>query len=149
MKTIFKIPVLAVLLAFPNPCFALWDLMSVSRKEAKELGMEIRSKTNGTSESVELEFKTQGVFKHFSREDYEGSVVLQIREGKTRLLSATLKEDRLQPGRVVVSFHADRSQLDKLTLQVLAPYRDGGLGGAIYEIRVKEFVEPGKAPPGK
>ena len=36
----------------------------------------------------------------------------------------------------------DRGLLDKLALQVIVPYRDSGLGGAIYELRVKEFIEP-------
>ena len=140
MKARLTIPVLILLLvAAPSPCFALWDVWSGSKAEAKELGMEIRSKPNGATDlSVELEIKTKGEFKSFSRGDHPGRVELQIKEGKTSLVSATLKEDRSKPGHVVVSFTADRAQLDKITLRVWVP---GVLGGAIYELPVKEFVE--------
>jgi len=146
MKTLLNISILTLLLvAAPRPCFALSDVWTGSPKEAKALGLEIRAQTNGTTElSVELEIRTEGAFKSFSREDHPGRVELQISEGITRLVSAALKEDRSKPGRVTVSFAVARTQLDKLTLRVLVPYRDGGAGGAIYELRVKEFVEPGK-----
>jgi hypothetical protein len=146
MKTLLYLSVLILLLVTaPSPCFALWDVWSGAQKEAKELGLEIRSRTNGTTAlSVELEIRTRGAFQSFSREDHPGRVELQMSEGKTYLVWAALKEDRSKPGRVVVRFAADLSQLDKLTLRVMVPYRDGGAGGAIYELRVKEFVEQGK-----
>ena len=146
MKALRNISFLMLLLvAAPSPCFAVWDLWTGTKKEAKELGLEIRSRPNGTTDvSVDLEIKTEGEFKSFSRGDHPGRVELQIKEGKTSLVSATLKEDRSKPGHVVVSFTADRTQLDKLTLRIFVPDRDGGLGGAIYVLRVKDFVEPEK-----
>ena len=143
MKTIFKISVLSVLLAIvPSPCFALWSFGPVSKEQAKELGMEIRSRTNDKTElSMELEIKTEGALKSFSREDHLGRVELQIKEGETCLVSATLKEDRSKPGRAVVSFAVDHAHLDRITLRVWV-YQD--LGGVIHELRLKEFVDPGK-----
>lgn len=140
MKALLNIPVLILLLvAAPSPCFDLWDVWSGSKKEAKELGFEIRSRPNGATElSVELEIKTEGEFKSFSRVDHPGRVELQIKEGKMSLVSATLKEARSKPGHVVVSFSADRAQLERITLRVWIP---GSLGGTIYELRVKEFVQ--------
>ena len=144
MKTIFNLSLLTILLfAAPSPCFALWEIEQVSKERAKELGMEIRSQSYNPSDlTVELEFKIEGELKNFSRKNYPGHVELQIREGKTSLFSATLKEDGSKPGRVVVNFTADRAQSDRINLRVWVP---GVLGGAIYELRVKEFVEPKKA----
>ena len=63
---------------------------------------------------------------------------LQLRDRGTCLTSATLKEDRSKPGRVVVGFDADRAHLDKVVLRV---WVSQGLGGEIHELRVKDFVE--------
>ena len=81
---------------------------------------------------VELEVKIEGTFKDFS------SVDLRIGLGKNPTVTAALREDRSKPGRVVVSFTADRAQLDKLTLWVTVPESDGR---RIYDLRVKDFVE--------
>ncbi len=147
MKTLFGIAVLAVLLVAPSPCFALWVTVHVSKERAKELGMEVRTTEAGPNQvRVELEFKTEGKLKDFSPEgkfrDYSG-VELRIGEGKDPLVTAPLREDRSKPkpGRVVVSFTADRTQLDKLKLWVFVPESDGG---TIYDLRVKDFVEPKK-----
>jgi hypothetical protein len=135
MKTIFSISVLAALLAIsPSPCFALWSGGQVSKEQAKELGMEIRSKANTTNAIwVELEFKPEGKLKSFSHVD------LRISEGEKSLVTATLREDRSRPGRVAVSFAADRAYVDKITLWVYVA--DMMPGGTIYELRVKDFVE--------
>lgn len=139
MKTIFNTLVLAVLFAVaPNLCFAAWSFGPVSKERAKELGMEIRSKANGANEvSVELEIKTEGELKILSREDLS-RVELQIKEGETRVVSATLKEDRSKSGRVVVGFAVNRAHLDMITLRVWV-YQ--GLGGVIHELRLQDFVE--------
>ena len=140
MKTAFHIAVLAVLLVAPSPCFALWDVVTVSKEQAKELDMEVRSKVGGPKYvQVELEFKTDGKLKDFS------DVFLRFGERDNLAVSAALREDRSKPGRVAVSFTADLAQLDKLTLTVPVPFRDGGAGGTHYEIRVKDFVELKKA----
>jgi hypothetical protein len=149
MKAAFNITVLAVLLVAPSPCFALWTRATVSKEGAKELGMEVRTTAAGPNQvRVELEIKTEGKLKDFSPEgkfrDYSG-VELRIGEGKNPLVTAPLREDRSKPkpGRVVVSFTADRTQLDKLKLWVFVPESDGG---TIYDLAVKDFVELKKDP---
>ena len=123
-----------LLMAVSSPCFALWSGGQVSKEQARELGMEVRSKANGTNAVwVELELKTEGKLKSFSH------VELLIREGEKSLVTATLREDRSKLGRVVISFTADRAYLDKITLWVYVA--DMMPGGTIYELRVKDFVE--------
>jgi hypothetical protein len=152
MKTAFSVAVLALLLVSPGRCFALWVIAPVSKVGAKKLGMEFRATAAGNNQvRVELEFKTEGKFKEFSPEGKlkKGSgVELRIGEGDNPRLfgslasvTAQLKEDRSKPGRVVVSFLADRAQLDKINLWVMAPESDGGTA---YVLRVKDFVEPEK-----
>src|SRR5262249_46964408 len=144
MKTTFNIAVLAVVLVAPSPCFALWEIAPVSKERAKELGMEVRSVRAGPNHvRVELEFKTEGEFKIFSEgklKDFS-RVELQIGGGDNPPVTAPLREDRSKPGRVVVSFTADRAELGKLSLWVMAP---GGEGGTAYVLRVKDFVEQKK-----
>jgi hypothetical protein len=111
MKSIFALSVLAVLLAVaPIPCSAMMGIARVSKARAKELGMELRLKANGTNEVwVELEFKTEGQFKSFSH------VSLEIREGDKLLLGyAELREKRSSSGSVVVTFMANRRGVKKL-----------------------------------
>lgn len=145
MKAACNITVLAVLLVAANPCFALWLIAPVSKEEAKKLGMEVRTTAAGSNHVVvQLEFKTEGKFEEFSPEgklkDRTG-VQLRIGEGDNPSVTALMREDRSKPGRVVVSFTSDRTQLDKLKLWVMVPE---SLGGTIYDIRVKDFVEPKK-----
>jgi hypothetical protein len=145
MKTAFSLAVLAVLLVAPGRCFALWSIAPVSKEGAKELGMEVRSTAAGPNQvRVELEFKTEGKFERFipggKFKDWSG-VELRVGEGKNPLVTAPLLEDRSKPGRVVVSFTADRAQLEKLKLRVFVAESDGG---TIYELAVKDFVEPKK-----
>ena len=137
MKATFSIAAFAILLVAPRPCLALTWGGHVSKEQAKELGMEVRSEPAGPNQvSVELEIKTNGALKRFT----EGSgVQLRLGDGDNPSLTARLQEDRSKPGRVVVSFTADRTQLDKLALRVYVP---GELGRAIYELRVKDFIEP-------
>lgn len=138
MKTSLKVTALAVLLvAAPRTCFALWSIASVSKDQAKELGMEVRAEPAGPDNvRVELEFKIEGALENFSRVD------LRVGEGD-ELVVASLQQDRSQPGRVVVSFSAHRTQLDKTMLWVMVPE---SLGGTAYEVRVKDFVESEKGP---
>ena len=118
----------------PNSCFADWGGEIVTKERAKELGMEVRSEpTSPNQVRVDLEFKTEGELKNFSQVD------LHIGEGNIPPVTAPLREDRSKPGRVVVSFYADRAQLDKLSLEVKVP---GDLGGTIYHLRVRDYVEP-------
>jgi hypothetical protein len=95
--------------------------------------MEVRSTAAGPNQvRVELEFKPEGPFKNFSRVD------LRFGEGDNPPLTAPLQEDRSKPGRIVVSFSADRAQLAKINLWLMVPDLDGG---TIYHLRVKDFVE--------
>jgi hypothetical protein len=142
MKTAFSLAVLAVLLVAPGRCFALWTTVPVSKEGAKELGMEVRSTAAGPNQvGVELEFKTEGKLERFipggKFKDWSG-VELRVGEGKNPLVTAPLLEDRSKPGRVVVSFTADRAELEKLKLRVFVAESDGG---TIYELAVKDFVE--------
>jgi hypothetical protein len=128
----------------PSPCFALWVTVPVSKERAKELGMEVRSTAAGPNQvRVELEIKTEGKLERFipggKFEDWSG-VELRVGEGENPLVTAPLREDRSKPkpGRVVVSFTADRAQLEKLKLRVFVAESDGG---TIYVLRVKDFVE--------
>jgi hypothetical protein len=92
---------------------------------------------------VELEFKIEGALKRFTEgtlKSFSG-VQLRVGDGDNPSLTARLQEDRSKPGRVVVAFTADRAQLDKLALWVYVP---GELGGDIYDLQVKDFVEPKK-----
>jgi hypothetical protein len=134
MKPIITISAVAVFFAVaPGPCFALWGIAPVSKERAKEMGMEVRSTAAGPNQvTIELEFKLEGALKNFSRVD------LRIGEGDNPSVTAPLREDRSKPGRVVVSFTADRAQLDKLTLWVFVPE---SLGGTIYDLRIKDFVD--------
>jgi hypothetical protein len=133
MKTVFSLAVLAVLLVAPGRCFALWLIAPVSKEGAKEMGIEVRSTEEGANQvRVELEFKAEGPWKNFS------GVHLRLGEEYNPSLTAPLQADRSKPGRVVVSFQADRAQLDKINLWVDVP---GSLGGTIYQLRVKDFVE--------
>jgi hypothetical protein len=131
MKALFTISAVAIFLTVtPNRCFALWDIETISRERAKELGMEVRSTAAGPKHvRVELEFKAKGELKNVSHVD--------LRFGKGEV-TAPLREDRSRPGRIVVSFIADRTQLGKLNLWVMVP---GSLGGTVYDLRVKDFVE--------
>jgi hypothetical protein len=137
MKTVLHLSAMSALLLFtPNPCFALWGIAPVSKERAKELGLDVRWNAAGPDDvRVELEFKTVGLLKDVSHVD------LRIGAGDKSLVVAPLKEDRSKPGCVVVSFAANRSRLDQLTLWVMVPE---SRGGTAYEIRVKDFVEPGK-----
>src|SRR5687767_10527357 len=110
MKTILNISVVAVFFVVAtSPCFALWDVESVSKERAKELGMEVRSKAAGPKHvGVELEFKLDGQLKDFSQVD------LHFDQGDKPTLHVALREDRSKPGRVAVSFTVATNQLDKL-----------------------------------
>jgi len=133
MKTARIIAVLALSLYGSGHCFADWEVEQVNKVRAKELGMEIQSKEAGSNQvRFELEFKPEGSLKNFSRVD------LRLGESNTTLLTAALQEDRSRPGHIVVSFAADRTQLDRISLRVMVPE---SLGGTAYELRLKNFVE--------
>ena len=135
MKTILKFSVLTFLLiAASSQCFALRDLAEVSKKEAKEMGLEIRAAAAGPDAVwLELEFKTEGRLKDFNH------VELEIREGEKLLVAyAALSEKRSNSGSVLVRFMANRAYLDKITLTVVTGFPSADFGN---ELRVKDFVD--------
>src|SRR5262245_28230858 len=134
MKPVVAIAAFGVLFILsPIPCFALWEIAPVSKKRAVELGMQVRTTAAGPNHViVELEFKTDGRFKDFS------SVDLRVGDGDNPPVTAALREDRSKPGSVVVKFTAARDQLDKTNLWVMVP---AALGGTVYHLRVKDFIE--------
>jgi hypothetical protein len=146
MKKTLQSAIAWVFLAFAaTPCFAIWDVLLVSKTEAEKQGLEIRGKAAGPNRiSVELEFKAEGAFKAFSpdaKNNDRSSVQLWIGEGDNPQVTATLREDRSKEGRVIVHFTADRAQLEQIRLMVMAPYADGALGGAQYRLQIKDFID--------
>jgi hypothetical protein len=134
MKTLFKITVLAGLLVIASdPCFAMISLTSVSQQQAKEWGIELRSKANGPKEVwVELEFKAEGKFKDFDH------VSLEIREGDKFLLGyAPLQEKRSSSGSITIRFLVNRAYLDNVTLSLVVGHPMNYAG---YELRVKDWL---------
>jgi hypothetical protein len=144
MKTVFTIVIAAIFLSVaPTPCFAIWDVVTVSKELAKKLGMETRATAAGPNHlQVQLEFKVEGDLKEYDGQ-YKNRSNVSLRMGKRDhlTLSASLREDRSTPGRVLVSFTTDRTQLDKLTLTVSVPGSPGTVGGTHYELPVKDLVE--------
>ena len=135
MPAILKFSVLTFLLvAIPSLCCALEDIELVTQERAKELGLEIKANAAGPDAvRVVLEFETKGELKDYSR------VALEMHDGEKLLLSSTLREEKGQPERVVVSFAADRTKLEKITLKVVVQYSARGRTGHV--LRVKEFVD--------
>lgn len=140
MKTILNLFVFGALLAVaPGRCLALRSIGVLSATEAKAKGVEFRATPAGPdAESVELEFKTEGVFKEYSAE--RGSCVeLEIRDETKSLLShAALLEQHPAPGHVRVRFLVNRAYLDKVILTIVVG--QGAMAGGAYELHVKEFL---------
>lgn len=134
MKTLFNISAVAVFLVVASSvCSALWVVASVSREQAKKSDIQVRSTEAGPNHvNVELECNAEGESKNLTHVD------LTLGKGDNLALTVPLREDRSKPGRLVVSFRAATSQLDKLTIQIRVPNSDGGM---IYELQVKDFVE--------
>jgi hypothetical protein len=138
MKTIVTITALAILLAVaPNRSYALESIEIVTKERAKALGLQIRSNAAGPDAvRVELEFEIQGELKGYHR------VALELHDGGKLLATSTLKEEESKPGRVVVSFAADRAKLDQFTLKVVT--QSGPRTRTGHVIQVKDFVELAK-----
>ena len=144
MKTVFSILAVAIFHAVTtSPCSAVWDVVTVSKEQAKELGMEVRATAAGPKNlQLVLEFNVEGNLKEYDgRFKDRSGVNLRIGERDNLTVSASLREDRSKPGRAVVSFITNRAQLDKVTLMVMVPGSPGTVGGTIYELPVKDFVE--------
>lgn len=115
----------------------MMEITEVSPQCAKEMGIEVRSMAAGPKDvRIELQLAAKGEFKSFSRVD------LELRDGAKLLISAPLREEGDRPGRISVSFAADRTLLDKLVLRVVTSVP--ALGGTGYELHMKEFVDLAK-----
>ena len=141
MKTILHLSTLAVLLVVaPTWCYAVESIEIVTKERAKALGLEIRSNAAGPDAvRVVLDFEIKGELKDYHR------VALELHDGEKLLATSTLKEEKSKPGRVVVSFAADRAKLDQFTLKVVTQRGPRDRTGHV--IQVKNFVELDKLPP--
>jgi hypothetical protein len=139
MKTILNISILTFLLvAASSHCFALMDIADVSKEQAKELGIGIRTNAAGPNEvSVWLEFVPHGVLKNFTRVD------LEINAGKKRLVAAPLLASRPTLERVAVHFSADPAYLATSILTIVVVDGERTIIG--YRLKVKDFIEHEKS----
>ena len=139
MKTTSTILILGLLLlTAPGRCFADYLLGDVSKAQAKEMGVTIRTETNGDAGiRVWMEFKTTGKLKEFAY------VEVRIGEGKSRIMSAPLRVSRPSPGSVTVQFSADPAYLRESALEIFV--EDAPPGGTVYRLKIKDFIEPEKA----
>lgn len=129
----------ALFLACPSRCFGLRVIAEVSKEQAKEMGVTLRSRPSGEDGvAVWIEFKAVGVLKNFTH------VELRMTSGGKHLVSATLQARRTAGDVVEASFSADPAQLAGCTL--LISVTDASRTHIGYEFRVKDFVAPAKTP---
>ncbi len=137
MKTVFNLSVLLVLLvAAPSPCFALREIALLTKKDAKELGIEVRAKPSGPEAIwLELEFKPEGKLKEFTHVELK-----MIGGEKSFVFSTALRETRSSSGSILVTFTASRAYFEKITLS-LVMHSPREAGDHTYELRMKDFVD--------
>jgi len=134
LRFVLKIVAVLLVLAIPTASLALMELEFVSPQRAKELGMEIRYNAAGPEAvRVYLEFAAAGQLKDYARVD------LEIHQNGKLLLTSILREEQAKPGRIIVSFAADRANLDKITLRVVTQSAPRTMTGL--ELRMKDFVD--------
>jgi len=114
----------------------MMSIEEVSKPRAKELGIEITANAGPDAVRITLEFDARGEFKSYARVD------LEVRDGGKLLVSSTLREEPSPPGRILVSFAADRANLDKITLKVVVQPAPRTMTG--YVLRVRDFVDLAK-----
>lgn len=137
MKKRFCLPILALLFAAAFQCFALRSVGIVSKKDAKEMGIEVRATAAGPEAVwLELEFKPEGKLKSYQH------VELEINEGDKSLIAyAELSGKRSSSGSIVVRFMANRAYLDKITLSIITGFPSNFSAN---QLRMKEFVDLSK-----
>ena len=141
MKTTTRLALLGFLslIALTSSSFAMISFRYTSPEQAKEMGIKVKHKPSGPDHViVDIEFKPEGRLKNFAKAEGLTRVDLQIGEDKERLLSATLREDRSQKGRVAVRFTAKRSQLDQITVWLIDPPL---LGGTAEVLKLHQFID--------
>jgi hypothetical protein len=137
MKAPFRLAVLALVFTLaPGPCFALREIAPLTRKEAKEMGLDVRVLAAGPDAvRLELEFKPEGKLEEFTH------VELSVREGKDSLvLSTSLRATRTEAGSRLVTLTVGRAFLEGVTLS-LVMHSPAEAGDHTYELRMKEFAE--------
>ena len=136
MKMILRITILILMLVIASRnCIAEMLIADVSKEEAKQMGVTMRSAKSGDAGvKVWLEFKTNGKLRTFKR------VELEIGEGKNRIMSAPLLPVQPVPECVVVNFSANPAYLAKSTLMIVVQ-GDNALGGEGYRLKVNDFIQ--------
>ena len=126
--------ILALLLCFATPSFALTMLAPVDKAKAKELGIEIRVTAAGPdSVRIEVEFQRVGELKNPGRVD----LILNGPDGKT-LGQSSMLEEKARPGRVLVGFATARSIVENTTVRIVVGEIDGRIA---YDLKMKDFVD--------
>ena len=135
MKPRFHLPILVILFAAVSfQCLAMRSVGTVTKKEAKEMGIDVRATAAGPEALwLELEFKPEGKLKTYDH------VELEIDEGgKTLVAYAALGEKRSSSGTVVVRFMASRAFVGKITLSIITGFPPNFSAN---QLRMKDFVE--------
>lgn len=126
-----------VVALLPSRCLAMMDIERVTPERATALGVKIVANAAGPSDiRVVMDLSVKGELKSFSRVD------LQLEEGGKLGLFASLREEKAEPGHVVVSFAASRADLGKITLRIVTGAGTFEMSG--YDFRVKDFVDVDK-----
>lgn len=145
MKSLLlKIACLILLLVIAaSPCFALISVGFLSKAEAKELGITMKSRKNGDAGTmVWLEFKKEGFLEKLTYCE------LQVNDAKGKhLVSARLEPHPVthdQPKDLVsVEFSADPEELKNCSFMIVAYGSTRGDVG--YILKVKDFLDVEKA----
>jgi hypothetical protein len=133
-----RMSVLALLMAIASGrCLAERVIEPVTKQRAKELGIDVRA-TAAQNDAVKVvvEIEVKGELKSFRRVD------LEMKEGDKVIFASALRDQRSGPDRVAVSFTVNRANMDQVTLRIVT--LEPALGGAGYELRIKDFVDPTK-----
>jgi hypothetical protein len=121
-----------------RPGLALQLNQDVCRERAKELGVTIRSNTDGENGvKVWLEFVPAGALKNFSHVD------LEIDADGKRLVSAPLLTSGPTAEKVSVHFSADPAYLATSVLTIVV--EDEARERSGFRFKVKDFLEPKKS----
>lgn len=134
MKGMFSIfAIILLIMTASNQCFALRENADVSREQAKEWGIRIRSQTFSTNQvGVWLEFKPTGKLEGFSH------VELEITAGEKNLVSAPLLATS-DGGNTTVHFSVDPAYLPASRLRIVVRLRERTTVG--YQLKVKDFID--------
>jgi hypothetical protein len=126
-----------LLCTLPGRCFALSEIMDVSKKRAKELGITVRSRPSANHDVwVQVEFKAAGAMKEFRWAD------LELRQGEKRLVTAALmpkKPTQESPSESkLLEFYIDPAALPNSTVTIFV-YAEP-LSGIGYRLQMKDFL---------